>query len=76
MNAWSIEHHGRQLDFLCDADRVVFVREDAGSASNTEASILLYQSYITSTGSASNTEASILLYQSYITSSTGNTEVN
>ena len=53
MNA-SIENHGRQLDFSCEADRVVFVREDAGSASNTEASILLYHSYITS--STGNTE--------------------
>ena len=54
MMSASMEHHGRQLDFVCDADRVVFVREDAGSASNTDASILLYQSYITS--STGNTE--------------------
>ena len=41
----SMEHHGQQLGFLRDADRVVFVREEAGSASDTVTTVILYQSY-------------------------------
>jgi hypothetical protein len=46
MNA-SMQSHRRERVFKCGVDRVVFEREDAGSASDTVTSIILYQSYTT-----------------------------